>query len=273
MQGESIFQRFPALSRFRTYCKYNWIRYNKFAQADVAPEKRISGGLQSVFEKSFPVEDAKGFYQIDFVKYYVDRPKYDVRECQERGVTYAVPLKATFRLFSKKDQDDDHPEVIEQDVYLGNLPYMTNRGDLHLNGAERVIVSQLHRSPGVFFDESIHPNGTKMFKAHIIPFRGSWIEFTTDINDVMYVYIDRKKKFPVTTFLRALGYSSDREMLRLFGVSDEVDLSKASKKDLLGRKIAIDIINEDTGEIIVDKDAEIDEEILDRLKKSSVKDY
>ncbi|MCB0832205.1 MAG: DNA-directed RNA polymerase subunit beta, partial [Bacteroidetes bacterium] len=245
--------------------------YRDFLQQDVNPDKRSNTGLQAVFVSSFPVEDAKELFKLEFFKYYIDRAKYDVRECQERGVTYSVPLKATLRLSSKKSPDDKHPDVIEQDVYLGNLPYITDKGTFIINGAERVVVSQLHRSPGVFFDESIHPNGTKMFSARVIPFRGSWIEFTTDINDVMYVYIDRKKKFPVTTFLRALGYSSDREMLHLFGVLDEVEIGRSNNEALLGRKIALDIIQEETGEIIAEKDAIVDEDIITKCKKHKIK--
>lgn len=244
--------------------------YREFLQQDTLPEKRTNTGLQSVFVSSFPVEDAKELFKLEFLKYFVERPKYDVRECQERGVTYSVPLKATLRLSSKKSVDDKHPELIEQDVYLGNLPYITDKGTFVINGAERVVVSQLHRSPGVFFDESIHPNGTKMFSARVIPFRGSWIEFTTDVNDVMYVFIDRKKKFPVTTFLRALGYSSDRDMLKLFGVIDEVELSRAGD-GIMGRKLALDIINEETGEIIAEKESEISDELVAKLKKNKIK--
>ncbi len=245
--------------------------YEEFLQQDIAPEKRTNTGLQAVFTSSFPVDDAKELFKLEFVKYFIERSKYDVRECQERGVTFSVPLKATLRLSSKKSSDDKHPEIIEQDVYLGNLPYITGRGTFIINGAERVVVSQLHRSPGVFFDESIHPNGTKMFSARVIPFRGSWIEFTTDVNDVMYVFIDRKKKFPVTTFLRALGYSSDRDMLKLFGVIDEVEISRVNSDLIVGRKTALDIINEETGEIIAEKDVAVDEELLTKLKKHKIK--
>ncbi|HNB09183.1 MAG TPA: DNA-directed RNA polymerase subunit beta, partial [bacterium] len=186
-------------------------------------------------------------------------------------VSFSVPLKATLRLISKKSADDKHPEIIEQDVYLGNLPYITEKGTFVINGAERVIVSQLHRSPGVFFDESLHPNGTKMFSARVIPFRGSWIEFTTDINDVMYVFIDRKKKFPVTTFLRALGYSSDRDMLKLFNIIDEVEISKIDGDKIMGRKLALDIVNEETGEIIAERETELTEETFAKLKRSKIK--
>ncbi len=245
--------------------------YREFLQQDTVAEKRTNTGLQAVFLSSFPVEDAKELFRLEFIRYYVERAKYDVRECQERGVTFSVPLKATLRLISKKSSDDKHPEIIEQDVYLGNLPYITDRGTFVINGAERVIVSQLHRSPGVFFDESVHPNGTRMFSARVIPFRGSWIEFTTDVNDVMYVYIDRKKKFPVTTFLRALGYSSDRDMLKLFGVIDEVEMARTQYDSVAGRKIALEVVNEETGEIIADRDAVVDEDIFAKIKKHRIR--
>ncbi len=245
--------------------------YRDFLQEDVYHDKRTNTGLQNVFLSSFPVEDAKDLFRLEFVKYFVERPKYDVRECQERGVSYSVPLKATLRLSSKKSADDKHPEIIEQDVYLGNLPYITDKGTFVINGAERVIVSQLHRSPGVFFDESLHPNGTRMFSARVIPFRGSWIEFTTDINDVMYVYIDRKKKFPVTTFLRALGYSSDRDMLKLFGVIDEVEIGRVSSDAVMGRRLALEIVNEETGEILADKETMVDADLIAKLKKHKIK--
>ena len=264
------FAKNPSVTEMPDLLEIQIDSYKEFLQQEVQPEKRTNTGLQSVFISSFPVEDAKELFKLEFIKYFVERPKYDVRECQERGVTHSVPLKATLRLSSKKSSDDKHPEIIEQDVYLGNLPYITEKGTFIINGAERVVVSQLHRSPGVFFDESIHPNGTKMFSARVIPFRGSWIEFTTDVNDVMYVFIDRKKKFPVTTFLRALGYSSDRDMLKLFGVIDEVELTRIGDT-LNGRKIAVDIIQEETGEIIAEKDTVVDEELIAKLKKHKIK--
>lgn len=264
------FAKNPSVTEMPDLLEIQIDSYKEFLQQDVQPEKRTNTGLQSVFVSSFPVEDAKELFKLEFIKYFVERPKYDVRECQERGVTHSVPLKATLRLSSKKSSDDKHPEIIEQDVYLGNLPYITEKGTFIINGAERVVVSQLHRSPGVFFDESIHPNGTKMFSARVIPFRGSWIEFTTDVNDVMYVFIDRKKKFPVTTFLRALGYSSDRDMLKLFGVIDEVELTRIGDT-LNGRKIAVDIVQEETGEIIAEKDTVVDEELIAKLKKHKIK--
>ena len=264
------FAKNPSVTEMPDLLEIQIDSYKEFLQQEVQSEKRTNTGLQAVFLSSFPVEDAKELFKLEFIKYFIERPKYDVRECQERGVSHSVPLKATLRLSSKKSSDDKHPEIIEQDVYLGNLPYITEKGTFIINGAERVVVSQLHRSPGVFFDESIHPNGTKMFSARVIPFRGSWIEFTTDVNDVMYVFIDRKKKFPVTTFLRALGYSSDRDMLKLFGVIDEVELNRIGDT-LNGRKIAVDIIQEETGEIIAEKDAIVDEDLIAKLKKHKIK--
>ena len=181
---------------------------------------------------NFPVTDARENFLLEFVEYYVEKPKYAVAECVERGLTYAVPIKAKLRLSQKAEDGKSFINTIEQDVYLGNLPTMTNKGTYIINGAERVVVSQLHRSPGVFFSESMHPNGTPIYSARIIPFRGSWVEFTTDINNVMYAYIDRKKKFPVTTLLRALGYSSDDEILTLFNLVEEVDVAKADLEAL-----------------------------------------
>lgn len=243
--------------------------YESFLQLGVQPGKRTRFGLQAVFEDVFPIIDSREQYSLEFIKYYVERPKYSVRECQERGVSYSVPLKAALRLSSKIPGEDDIPEIIEQDVYLGNLPYMTDRGTFIINGAERVVVSQLHRSPGVFFDESIHPNGTKIYSARIIPFKGSWIEFTTDVNDIMYVYIDRRKKFPVTTLLRALGYSSDLDILKLFEAVEEVTVRRGA--NYIGRKVAIDIVNEETGEIVLEKGEVVDEDTIDRLKEHKVK--
>jgi DNA-directed RNA polymerase subunit beta len=205
--------------------------WDNFLQAGVPPEKRQSRGLQQIFKMNFPLTDARENFLLEFVEYYVEKPKYSVIECQERGLTYAVPLKAKLRLSTKSDDGKSYEDTVEQEVYLGNLPMMTHRGTYIINGAERVVVSQLHRSPGVFFDESIHPNGMPIYSARVIPFRGSWVEFTTDISNVMYVYIDRKKKFPVTTLLRALGFSTDDEILKLFNLVEEVDAQKATLKD------------------------------------------
>jgi DNA-directed RNA polymerase subunit beta len=244
--------------------------FDEFMQNDVDPAKRLNKGMQGVFTSIFPIYDSRENFCLEFVEYYLEKPKYDVDECQERGVTYSVPLKAKLRLSVKDQESGTFGETTEQVVYLGNIPYMTNRGTFIINGAERIVVSQLHRSPGVFFDELKHPNGTKMFAARIIPLRGSWVEFTTDINDVMYVYIDRRKKFPVTTLLRALGYSTDRDLLQLFDLVEEAELTGAQAKKVLGRQSIADVVDRDTGEILLEKDIEITEEILERLKKAKV---
>ncbi len=246
--------------------------FNDFLQPDVPPDQRKNKGLQAVFSSVFPILDSRENFILEFVEYYVEKPKYDVEECQERGVTYAVPLKAKLRLSVKDDRGDGktYADTIEQVVYLGNLPYMTHRGTFIINGAERIVVSQLHRSPGVFFDELKHPNGTKIFSARIIPLRGSWVEFTTDINDVMYVYIDRRKKFPVTTLLRALGYSTDNDLLALFDLVEEVRVDSPDIGAYIGRRSVSDVINHETGELILEKDAELTPDILNELKAAKV---
>jgi DNA-directed RNA polymerase subunit beta len=241
-----------------------------FLQADVSPLRRKKG-LQAVFKMNFPITDARENYLLEFIEYYVEKPKYSVPECEERGLTYAVPLKAKLRLSQKAEDGKTFINTIEQDVYLGNLPTMTHRGTFIINGAERVVVSQLHRSPGVFFSESIHPNGTPIYSARIIPFRGSWVEFTTDINNIMYAYIDRKKKFPVTTLLRALGYSSDDEILELFNLVEEVDAQKVDLNEYLDRIICSDVVDKKTGEIFITKDAPLTEDNIKKIKKSGVK--
>ncbi|MFW5701523.1 MAG: DNA-directed RNA polymerase subunit beta, partial [Bacteroidota bacterium] len=244
--------------------------YQTFLQEDVAPEDRKATGLQASFNLNFPIEDASSVFQLDFVDYTIEKPKYTEEECRERELTYAKPLKASLRLSSKADKEsEDFIESVEKEVYLGNIPAMTPRGTFIINGAERVIVSQIHRSPGVFFDDALHPNGTRIYTARIIPFRGSWVEFTTDIHDVMYAYIDRKKKFPVTTLLRALGYSSDEELLSLFELYEDIEPEEISDK-LLGRRIASDVIDLTTGEIIATRDMIIDEDLLARMKQSEM---
>ncbi|MCK5032933.1 MAG: DNA-directed RNA polymerase subunit beta, partial [Calditrichia bacterium] len=249
------------------------LSFEKFLQANIPPSERIPDGLQNVFESIFPINDSRGNYELQFVEYYLDKPKYDVRECQERGVTYAVPLKAKMRLAIKDvtGETENFTEFIEQDVYLGNMPYMSSRGTFIINGAERVIVSQLHRSPGVFFSQSEHPNGTPLYSARIIPFRGSWVEFTTDVNDIMYVYIDRKKKFPVTMLLRSIGFSTDEDIINLFGLSETIDLNKAGLVQSLGRTLATDIIDTETGEIIAEQGSIVDEEMQAACKKNKIK--
>ena len=247
--------------------------FRNFLQEEISPSERTVEGLQAVFENVFPVSDSRGNYELQFVEYYLDKPKYNVRECQERGVTYAVPLKAKMRLAIKDvtGETENFTEFIEQDVYLGNMPYMTARGTFIINGAERVVVSQLHRSPGVFFSQTEHPNGTPLYSARIIPFRGSWVEFTTDVNDMMYVYIDRKKKFPVTMLLRAIGYSTNEDLINLFELAEKVELKKDAAKFLFGRMLAKDIVDVSTGEILAEQGAEIDEDFLAQCKKLKIK--
>lgn len=244
--------------------------WRRFIQADVPPARRKKMGLHEAFLTNFPITDSRENFMLEFLEYYVEKPKYDVQECLERGLTYSVPLKAKMRLSAKREGGKDYTDHVEQEVYLGPLPAMTYRGTFIINGAERVIVSQLHRSPGVFFGESLHPNGTMMFSARVIPLRGSWIEFATDINNVMYAYIDRKKKFPVTTLLRALGYSSDEEILELFDLIEEVDLAKVDPSSLLDRTVCIDIFDKKTGEIFVQKATKLAEESLKVLADNKI---
>jgi DNA-directed RNA polymerase subunit beta len=247
--------------------------FRDFLQSDIAPDQRLDKGLQAVFKNIFPIVDNREEHVLEYVDYFTEAPKYSVEECKERGVSYTVPLKAQLRLSSKTDSDDseDFDQIIESDVYLGNLPMMTPVGTFIINGAERVIVSQLHRSPGVFFSDSVHPNGTLIYSARIIPFRGSWIEFTTDINNALFVYIDRRKKFPVTTFLRAIGFGTDGEILSLFNFSEDVPLSRKEIEKYFGRIILDDIIDEDTGEILAEKGTEFDDEMMKRLKRSKIR--
>jgi len=239
-----------------------------FFQLDTSPEKRNQEGLFRVFSENFPITDTRNNFVLEFIDYYIDPPRYKIEECLERGLTFSVPLKAKLKLYCTDPEHEDF-ETIVQDVYLGTIPYMTPRGTFVINGAERVVVSQLHRSPGVFFGQSLHANGTKLYSARIIPFKGSWIEFATDINNVMYAYIDRKKKLPVTTLLRAIGYESDKEVLAIFDLADEIKVSKTSLKGVLGRKLAArvlkswveDFVDEDTGEVV---SIERNEIIIDR---------
>jgi len=242
--------------------------FHDFFQMDTAPEKRKTEGLYKVFSENFPIADTRNNFILEFLDYYVDPPRYSIDECVERGLTYSVPLKAKLKLYCTDPDHEDFDTVI-QDVYLGPIPYMTAKGTFVINGAERVIVSQLHRSPGVFFGQSIHANGTKLYSARIIPFRGSWIEFATDINNVMYAYIDRKKKLPVTTLLRAIGFESDKDILEIFNLAEEIKVSKTSLKKAIGQKLAArvlktwveDFVDEDTGEVVT---IERNEVIIDR---------
>ncbi|MGM0505927.1 MAG: DNA-directed RNA polymerase subunit beta [Bacteroidota bacterium] len=234
--------------------------FEYFTQLDVAPKDRNNQGLQRIFNENFPIVDTRETHVLEFIYYAVDTPKYNIAECQERGLTYAVPLKAKLRL-SSMDDSDEASETIEQEVFLGDLPWMTNRGTFVINGAERVIVSQLHRSPGVFFGQSVHPNGTQLYSARVIPFKGSWIEFTTDIRDVLWAYIDRKKKVPATTLLRGLGFGSDLEILTLFDLSEEAKFStkKSYNDKLVGRRLATEITVEEMEEVVDDETGEVTE--------------
>lgn len=269
--GRISFGRIPSVIETPDLLNVQIDSFNKFLQADVPPHRRKKQGLQQVFQMNFPITDARENFLLEFSEYYVEKPKYSVVECQERGLTFSVPLKAKVRLSAKKEGSQEFSDTIEQEVYLGNLPTMTLRGTFIINGAERVVVSQLHRSPGVFFGESVHPNGTLMYSARIIPFRGSWVEFSTDINNVMYAYIDRKKKFPVTTLLRALGYSSDDAILDLFALVEEIDASKVSLKEHIGRTVCSDVFDKKTGEIFINKDAKLTEEHVKQIKKAEVR--
>jgi DNA-directed RNA polymerase subunit beta len=244
--------------------------YDDFLQEGAPAKFRKNKGLQLAFNNNFPIEDASSIFQLEFIEYSVEKAKYNEDECRERELTYAKPLKAKLRLSSKAEKNsEDYIESVEQEVYLGNIPVMSPRGTFIINGAERVIVSQLHRSPGVFFDDTMHPNGTRIYTARIIPFRGSWVEFTTDIHDVMFAYIDRKKKFPVTALLRALGYSSDEELLNLFELAEFIEPNELDDS-FVGRRIASDIIDQMTGEIIGNRDMIIDEELIARIAETEV---
>ena len=257
------FARVRNILEYPDFLDVQFRSFEEFVQADCAPEDRKNAGLQKVFLEHFPIQDSRERSILEFIHYSLDPPKHTIEECIEQGLTYAVPLKARLRLSSNEDEDEDEAEeAIESEVYLGNLPAMTNRATFIINGAERVIVSQLHRSPGVFFGQSQHPNGTTLYSARVIPFRGSWVEFTTDVSNLLWAYIDRKKKLPVTTLLRALGFSSDASILRLFDLADEVLLTDmASFSSCVGRMLAADIavegkievIDEDTGEVVSEK--------------------
>ncbi len=242
--------------------------FRDFLQLDTEPEKRNNEGLYKVFAENFPIADTRNNFVLEFLDYYIDPPRYSIEECLERGLTYSVPLKAKLKLYCTDPDHEDFATVI-QDVFLGPIPYMTDKGTFVINGAERVVVSQLHRSPGVFFGQSTHANGTKLYSARIIPFRGSWIEFATDINNVMYAYIDRKKKLPVTTLLRAIGLESDKDIIEIFDLAEEIKVNKTNLKKAVGRKLAArvlrtwveDFVDEDTGEVV---SIERNEVVMDR---------
>jgi DNA-directed RNA polymerase subunit beta len=260
--------------------------FQDFFQLETKSDARENEGLFNTFMENFPITDTRNQFVLEFLDYFVDPPRYNIQECIERGLTYSVPLKARLKLYCTDPEHEDF-ETIVQDVYLGTIPYMTPSGTFVINGAERVIVSQLHRSPGVFFGQSVHANGTKLYSARVIPFKGSWIEFATDINGVMYAYIDRKKKLPVTTLFRSIGYERDKDILEIFDLSEEVKVSKTGLKKVLGRKLAArvlntwheDFVDEDTGEvvsierneIVLDRDTVLEKEHLDQILEAEVK--
>jgi len=260
--------------------------FQDFFQLETNPDDRINEGLFKVFAENFPITDARSNFVLEFKDYFIDPPRYSIEECIERGLTYSVPLKAKLKLYCTDPEHEDF-ETIIQDVYLGMIPYMTPKGTFIINGAERVVVSQLHRSPGVFFGTSRHANGSQLYSARIIPFKGSWMEFTTDINHVMYAYIDRKKKLPVTTLLRAIGFESDKDILDIFGLAEEVKVSKTAIKKIVGRKLAArvlrswieDFVDEDTGEVvsiertevIIDRETVVENKHVDLIVDSGVK--
>ena len=259
--------------------------FRDFLQLDTPTEKRKNEGLYKVFAENFPIADTRNNFVLEFLDYYIDPPRYTIEECLERGLTYSVPLKAKMKLYCTDPDHEDFATVV-QDVYLGPIPYMTDKGTFVINGAERVVVSQLHRSPGVFFGQSTHANGTKLYSARIIPFRGSWIEFATDINNVMYAYIDRKKKLPVTTLLRAIGLEGDKDIIEIFGLAEELKVNKTNLKKAVGRKLAArvlktwveDFADEDTGEVVsiernevlLDRETVIEEENIQEILDSGV---
>ncbi len=260
--------------------------FREFFQLETSPENRNHEGLFKVFSENFPITDSRNIFLLEFLDYFVDPPRYSLDECIERGLTYGVPLKAKLKL-SCSDKEHEDFQTIIQDVYLGTIPYMTPKGTFIINGAERVIVSQLHRSPGVFFGQTYHTNGTKLYSARIIPFKGSWIEFATDVNNVMYAYIDRKKKFPVTTLLRAIGFETDKDILNIFDLAEEVKVSKSGLKKVMGRKLAArvlrtwieDFVDEDTGEVvsiernevILERDTQLEDANIDQIIDAGVK--
>ena len=260
--------------------------FHEFFQLNSSPEQRRQEGLYRVFSESFPINDVRNNFTLEFLDYFVDPPRYSIEECLQRGLSYSVPLKVRLKLYCT-DPDHDEFDTVIQDVFLGTIPYMTPKGTFVINGAERVIVSQLHRSPGVFFGQSMHSNGTKLYSARIIPFRGSWIEFATDINNVMYAYIDRKKKLPVTTLLRSIGFESDKDILECFNLAEEVQVTKENLMKVLGRKLAArvlkawteDFVDEDTGEVvtiernevIIERETELTKENIDEIVEAGVK--
>ena len=259
--------------------------FKDFFQLDTTAENRRNEGLFKVFQEIFPITDTRNNFVLEFIDYFIDPPRYSMDECLDRGLTYSVPLKAKLKLYCTDPEHEDFDTVI-QDVYLGTIPYMTPRGTFIINGSERIVVSQLHRSPGVFFGQSMHANGTKLYSARIIPFKGSWIEFATDINNVMYAYIDRKKKLPVTTLLRAIGFESDKDILDIFGLANEIKVNKTNLKKCVGQTLAArvlktwneDFVDEDTGEVVyiernevvIDRETVLEEEHIEDILDSGV---
>ena len=277
---------FASIKNFLPYPDFLEVQlksFQDFLQLDTPPEKRKKEGLYKVFAENFPITDTRNNFVLEFLDYYIDPPRYTIGECIARGLTYSVPLKAKLKLYCTDPEHEDFATVI-QDVYLGPIPYMTEKGTFVINGAERVVVSQLHRSPGVFFGQSIHANGTKLYSARIIPFKGSWIEFATDINNVMYAYIDRKKKLPVTTLLRAIGFESDKNILEIFNLAEEIKVTKANLTKYIDRRLAArvlrtwmeDFVDEDTGEVVsierndvvVDRESVLSEDNMDAIMES-----
>ena len=260
--------------------------FQDFFQLETKTDARENEGLFNTFMENFPISDSRNQFVLEFLDYFVDPSRYSIQECIERGLTYSVPLKARLKLYCTDPEHEDF-ETIVQDVYLGVIPYMTPSGTFIINGAERIVVSQLHRSPGVFFGQSFHANGTKLYSARVIPFKGSWIEFATDINSVMYAYIDRKKKLPVTTLFRAIGFERDKDILEIFDLAEEIKVSKTSLKKVLGRKLAArvlntwfeDFVDEDTGEvvsierneIVLDRDTLLEKEHIDEILEANAK--
>jgi DNA-directed RNA polymerase subunit beta len=284
--GRANFSSTKHFYEYPDFLEIQLASFKEFFQLETNPENRQNEGLFKVFAENFPITDTRNQFVLEFLDYFIDPPRYTIDECIERGLTYSVPLKAKLKLYCTDPEHEDF-ETIVQDVYLGTIPYMTPQGSFVINGAERVIVSQLHRSPGVFFGQSRHANGTKLYSARIIPFKGSWIEFATDINNVMYAYIDRKKKLPVTTLLRAIGYESDRQILEIFNLAEEVKVSKAGLARVLGRRLAArvlrtwieDFVDEDTGEVVsiernevlLDRETILEESHIDLIVESGAK--
>ena len=279
------FARSKSLLDYPDFLEVQLKSFKDFFQLDTTAENRKNEGLYKVFQETFPITDTRNNFVLEFIDYFIDPPRYSIEECLDRGLTYSVPLKAKLKLYCTDAEHEDFDTEI-QDVYLGTIPYMTPGGTFVINGSERIVVSQLHRSPGVFFGQSVHANGTKLYSARIIPFKGSWIEFATDINNVMYAYIDRKKKLPVTTLLRAIGFESDKDIINIFGLADEVEATRENLQNYMGKKLAArvlttwneDFVDEDTGEVVyiertrvvVERETEIDDEVIDAILESGV---